>query len=123
MAHSNNIKRSLTVFEERSRVRVAGLASTFYGYFDEIVSVRAALEGDATSSQYLGPRHKASELLASNIMTSNQGLVSAVAFLKEVDRVHVDVLQLELGRDYPNHPAFRLFTFGQTGFVPLAAAN
>lgn len=113
-------ERHFRTFSERAQLRVSSIAQAFYGHIDELVSMRSALEGDASSTESLGTRNHVAEAVGDLIRFSNVDRVTAVAFMKEIDRVHIPVLEAELDVLYPDlvqrTTPFTLQAFAARGF-------
>lgn len=64
--------------------------------------------------------------MSDRVVEANPGIVTAMGFMKEVDRVHIRPLELQLGAEYPNlanQQPFRIKTYGPNGFIPLSEGN
>jgi len=119
--------KNLATFDERAQLRVNAIAQTFYENIDCLVGLRSAVEGLASSHDFLGVRPPAVESVSNRIILGNPDRVTAAAFTREVDRVHSQLLELQLGQNYADmvaqQPVFELRTFGPNGFVPLTTVN
>lgn len=103
LAQNSERDRNYDTFQDRARLRVNALAQAFYSHFPELAGLRAALEGDATSTEFLGLRRFGAESIADQIVAANPGRVSGVGYNVEIDRVHIGVVEQQLDALYASN--------------------